>query len=392
MIKRVDVLSELGLRPKMGTDLSQLFHWLADRGYTDTAGVFDVVHPEDVSSGAIGDELVASGFAMALATSRRAVQPLRQDQLKDITKRYAEQELDVDQSALWEAHKQPRHFARALAWARIPADAMAFYRPFHFPPFNQWGIYLLVGPLLAYYRRLADLNPKLKLLPADTLLHLVLFEVFHHEFFHHLVESAATTLEIVLAAHGVDRAIYLPQRTHAVRFGLGHPHAPVEEALANAYAYNSLSFISRVKVGFKSVAVRTYQKAVQGHWHLEPAGYRDAGAYIGGDYVPGAASLLSAMFGQANLADDVPLSIIARHVMPNGFAAFVAKPEIPTWLVGSERELADFTHLVPAPNEAYTQLFWPYNTSKVDASLRERVAAEKAKKAAAKDAATATTQ
>jgi len=53
---------------------------------------------------------------------------------------------------------------------------------------------------------------------------------------------------------------------------------------------------------------------------------------------------------------------IAQAVMPSGFSAYVAKPDIPTWLVGTPTELELFYKLVPAPNEAYTQLFWPYDT------------------------------
>jgi len=387
MGRRPDVLSDLGLRPLIGTDLGQLFHWLSERKLTDAGRVFDVTAPDHVCAEAVGDELLAQSFALALSTSRTLAKPLRQEQLKDLTKRHESTELAVNESGIWGAYRDPGATIRSLHWERIPADAMAFYRPFHYPPFNQWGIYLLVGPLLAYYDRLSKLNSRLSLFPAETLLHMVLFEVFHHEFFHHLVESAATTLEIVSAAQGEGRAVYIPQRSHAVRYGLGHPHAPLEEALANAYAYNSLSFISRVKLGYKSVAVRTYQKAIEAHWHLEPAGYKEAAAYVGGDYVPGAAVLLSAMFGASNVADKVPLSILAKHVMPNGFMAFVGKPDIPTWLVGKQEELTAFTKLVPAPNEAYTQLFWPYNTSSIDKNLRERAAAEKAAVAAKKSAA-----
>jgi hypothetical protein len=27
----------------------------------------------------------------------------------------------------------------------LPADALAFYRPFHFSPHEEWGIYILVA-------------------------------------------------------------------------------------------------------------------------------------------------------------------------------------------------------------------------------------------------------
>src|SRR5690606_26074459 len=129
---------------------------------------------------------------------------------------------------------------------------MAFYRPFHFPPFDQWGIYLLVQPLLRYHHDLMTQSHASGLFSPETLMHLVLFDVFNHEFFHHLVESTATTLEIILATQGDPQPLYLRHRQAQRLNEFKHPHAPLEEALANAYAYNALGFISRVKLGFKT--------------------------------------------------------------------------------------------------------------------------------------------
>ena len=213
-------------------------------------------------------------------------------------------------------------------------------------------------------------------------MHLVLFEVFNHEFFHHLVESTATTLEVILASQGEPQPLYLRHRQAQLENEFFHPHAPLEEALANAYAYNALGFISRVKLGFKSVSVKAYQRAVLNHWKVEPPGYRDAAHYVGSGYVDGAAALLGQLLLKPRLMNTVPLASIAKSVMPSGFSAFVAKPDIPTWLVGSSDELKVFEALVPAPNEAYTQLFWPYNTSNYDQFLQTKLQEVKAKRAA----------
>ena len=62
------------------------------------------------------------------------------------------------------------------------------------------------------------------------------------------------------------------------------------------------------------------------------AGYREAGYYILSDYVAGGAHLLAHLLGKPRSADEVPLSVIAKHVMPGGFTALLAEPEIPTWL------------------------------------------------------------
>lgn len=108
---------------------------------------------------------------------------------------------------------------------------------------------MLVDRLLRYGQGVRLQLPILEDLSENVFLHLVLFEMFHHEFFHHLVESAASTIEILASALGAPIPSYLDYRekTWAGAFGW-RPHQPLEEPLANAYAYNSLGFISRVNI------------------------------------------------------------------------------------------------------------------------------------------------
>lgn len=372
-------MAELGLRPSIGEDMDSLLHWLNTNRMTDTAAVLD--RPQDQALP--GAAVIGRPMALALATSRHPVRPLKQDELTALKERFKGSNLEgISPEAMWAAVGNAEASVRTLAWERLPADAMAFYRPFHFPPFDQWGIYLLVGPLLHYHRGLMQQSSGLRLFSPETLMHLVLFEVFNHEFFHHLVESTATTLEILLATQGNPQPLYLQHRAAQMRNSFGHPHAPLEEALANAYAYNALSFISRVKAGFKTASVKAYQRAVVKHWCKEPPGYRDAHYYAGAGYVDGGAVLLGELLQKPVAMNDVPLAVVAKHVMPSGFSALMAKPDVPTWLVGSPAELAPFNALVPAPNEAYTQLFWPYNTDRFDQFIELKRAEEKAKKAA----------
>jgi len=375
---RLSALADLGLRPAIGEDMSSLLQWLAVNGLTDAAGALDQEAHHTLLGASLG-----SSFALAQATNRQAARPLRGDELKALKERFKDSEpKGISKEAIWAAVGASEASVRTLAWDRLPADAMAFYRPFHFPPFDQWGIYLLIGPLLNYHQRLAARSAGSGLFSPETLMHLVLFEIFNHEFFHHLVESTATTLEIVLATQGKPRRLFLDHCVAQSRNVFRHPHAPLEEALANAYAHNALGFISRVKKGFKTVSVKAYQKAVVKHWTIEPPGYRDAHFYAGAGYVDGAAALLGELLQQPGAMNDVPLAVVAKHVMPSGFSALMAKPDIPTWLVGSPRELALFNELVPAPNEAYTNLFWPYNTDSLDKYIEQRTAEAKAAKAA----------
>jgi hypothetical protein len=284
---------------------------------------------------------------------------------------------------LWYELKNPASAVRQLDLARLSADALAFYRPFHFSPHQEWGIYILVGPLLHHCAILYDsFGGKLTAFNLETLMGCVLFEVFHHEFFHHLTECAATSFEIASASFGGPKPIY--NNYWEYRFdktdGLGpHPDHPLEEALANAYAYNSFSFLSRMEIGYKLIWVKVYQKILEKCWNKEPAGYRSAGKYINAEYVSGAAQLL-AMLLSSPKPDPSSLMLLAKTVMPSGNSAFLQKPDIPTYLVGDSRALARFGELVPAPNETYTSLFWLGDTSSVDEYLRDR----KKKEASAK--------
>ncbi|WP_434129831.1 hypothetical protein [Methylocaldum sp. GT1BB] len=377
-----DTLPHLGLHSQLHHDMPTLFQWLDRQGLTEESGVFD--RPTDAAEPAL--EMLSRNVVLAQSTSRRESRPSKRDDLKALKERFKDRQLGVSQDAMWGAVKNAEAAVRELQWTKLPADALAFYRPFHFPPFDQWGIYLLIGPLLNYHHELVQQSQQLKVFSPETLMHLVLFEVFNHEFFHHLVEATATTLEIVFAAQGRIQPVFLRYWAQQAANTFNHPHAPLEEALANAYAYNALGFISRVKVGFKTASVKAYQQAIAKHWHCEPPGYRDAGRYIGGDYVGGGARLLEHLLDAPEIANEVPLSVLAKHVMPAGFSAFMAKPDIPTWLVGDEAELKLLQKLVPAPNEAYTQLFWPYNTDSIDQFIAKKQAEEKARKAAQKSA------
>lgn len=383
MKRRMDgpTLEQLGLVPKIPANMPSLFAWLEATSLTRQSGMFDhEIHVDLPGGSALGE-----GYALAQGTGRQQARPLRADELKKLKERCKDNAPEgASQEALWSAVKDAGHAVRALSWEKLPADAMAFYRPFHFPPFDQWGIYLLVGPLLGYHQQLMAQSRSTGLFSAEMLMHLVLFEVFNHEFFHHLVESTATTLEIITAAQGEPEPLYLKHRLAQRDDEFRHPHAPLEEALANAYAYNALSFISRVKLGFKTASVKAYQQAVAKHWKIEPPGYRDAAHYAGAAYVDGSAALLGQLLQQPSLMHELPVAAIAKHVMPSGFSAYVAKPDIPTWLVGSPDELSKFEALVPAPNEAYTQLFWPYDTSNFDQFLQAKVEEERAKRAAAR--------
>jgi len=315
-----------------------------------------------------------------LAAPLQRAQRLSKEELKKLTDNWRKKYVPLDSGAASPSstatvmqlgdlldRKTSRLF---LDVVRLPSNAIAFYRPYHLEPMDRWGIYILVDRLLRYSERVRFSVPFFPEVSKGVFMHLVIFEMFHHEFYHHLVESAATTLEIVADALDANIPSYLDYRqaVHACKF-TWHKHQPLEEALANAYAYNSLSFISRVKAGYRDALVGSYQKNLAVHWSTEGLGYRDAANYIDGEQVAGNGDLLAMLLGRL---PHPALLQVAQAVMPNGFSAFVGKPDIPTYLVGSPEEVNALHALVPAPNETYCHLFWPLDTSRVDEMLKAR--------------------
>ena len=78
-------------------------------------------------------------------------------------------------------------------------------------------------------------------------------------------------------------------------------------------AYNSLSFISRVKAGYRDALVASYQKALTAYWPIEGPGYREAAQYISGEQVPANGDLLAMLLGRM---PHPPLLQVAQAVMP----------------------------------------------------------------------------
>ncbi|MDW7774693.1 MAG: hypothetical protein SCH71_17570 [Desulfobulbaceae bacterium] len=353
-------------------DLPAVIQWLEHMNFSGKGDSYD----KDISA---TDDLPDQREILASPT-KRGVKKLTQQQLKDIQKKYKGQPENlggIKKDDVYGAIKSPTNTLRTLDLKRLPADAMAFYRCFHFPPYDQWGIYLLVDKLIIYHQTLSAIIGRLNLFSPSTLMHYILFEIFNHEFFHHIAESTATSLEIICAAKGNPQPIFMDYWKRKYLEKEKHPHAPLEEALANAYAFNSLSFITRVGLGYKSGGVKIFQAAIQKYWEREPPGYKHARNYTQGQYIEGGAHLLGLMLNKPNGLFEVPLMRLVRSVMPRGFSAFVAKPDIPTYLVGSSNNLELFYKLVPTPNEAYTRLYWPYNTSEIDNFIKAEKEKEK---------------
>jgi len=319
-----------------------------------------LAHPEDSM---VSTSLNVDCGLFAQPVSQRT-ERLKQTEL-DRLRKERQGKASVDPQQAFDEAQRLRQGLIQLDLTRYPADAVAFYRPFHFARDNEWGIYFDVGELLAYVKRIiVEMKGQVATLDFDSLLTACLCEVFQHEYFHHISECAATTLEVLLLHAGRRQSVYEDYWNQ--RFRSDHVHSPLEEALANAYAYNSLTFLSRVKKGLRTTRVSVYQTALKQHWKKEPAGYRDALHYIDGGYVPGAGELIRLLIPKFD-CPSFALELIAKEVLLNGNATFYAKPDIPVWMCGTAEAVAEFNHHVPAPVEAYSSLTWLDDSSQVDA-------------------------
>ena len=355
--------------PHMNREIAflELLEWLEHSGLTAKAA------PYDRHAGELGfldptdQRLLGRPSHRARSKTRVELQQLR-EQLKSTDAVPRRQ-----WARIWAELRDPREALRQLEVARMPADAMAFYRPFHLEPVDQWGIYIFVDELMSYLQSLKQSLGTLAVFPKEILATAVIFDVFHHEFFHHLVECAATTIEVVWPAPQRQPVpVYLNYRRGTWRRSLeAHEHDPVEEALANAYAYNSFSFITRVRGEYLHGVSHLYQRALEKSWLKEPPGYREAGAYVQGRQLVGANLLLRRMLATEGTCSQLPVGILADAVFPSGHAAFWQKPDIPTYLVGSPLDLAAFESLVPAPNAAYCALSWLGQTGLLDTYLKD---------------------
>lgn len=354
-------------RPELTESFDDLLSWLEAEGLLNKRMRYNQDN-EEKNPGSPFEipEVIAKG------QHRQAIRRKTKAEKEAIKQRQPNLE-EVSSDKLWEAQKDPQSAVLELRWESIPADALAFYRPFHSSLNGEWGIYLLADEILDYHDYIFNHSRNHLLWEYDTLLHLMIFEIFNHEFFHHLVESTATYLEITRASFGRPRPIYLDYKYRQHIKGIDHPHHPLEEALANAYAYNALSFISRTKAGFKTATIKSYQEVIKRNWGYEPNGYCEARHYINGKHVLGGAALLEQILGIEGQANRTPLATLSKHLMPSGYSALFAKPDIPTYLTGSPSAIKMVENIVPALNETYTQLFWPKDTKSIDHHIQQKM-------------------
>jgi hypothetical protein len=236
------------------------------------------------------------------------------------------------------------------------SEAMAFYRPFHYYPYNEWGIYFVLPNYLQYMNEIIEGSRNF--ISKQIVATLVLYEIFHHEYYHHLVESAAFTLETILAEFQNNKRLYIDH--------IYGEHRPLEEALANVYAYHSISFAQRTRRTFDVNTMKAYQTAIKRHWREEPPGYCDAEKYITNNKrISGNTALLRFIMNSYPQNNAEALERIALRVLINGHTSMETKPKIPTYFLGDTDDFINFSRYIPYPKKAYAYIEFPYQSDKV---------------------------
>lgn len=201
-------------------------------------------------------------------------------------------------------------------------DALAWYRPFHMEPQQNWGITILDRGIWYVARKLATELYSTDTDDEDAIMYcrdIAKDFLYHHEMFHFKVELAATVVEKFDPTGALYAGYWKPQ-TDREWFGSevksnGQVKAPLEEALANSYAlYKVCSEISgnerRNKV----------KKAIKQFMKMQPEGYRDAEKfpYKGKKWEKGMNELLDKLLNQEDSLEWDPRRILASHVLFDG--------------------------------------------------------------------------
>lgn len=354
----------------MVADFSELMNWLDRKGLAKQYGTYAIqlckYHDQR--------------FDLFDRDQGLSVQPIQfvekvgREERKKYLEKFLTNVLKPAEGRIFEEYIDRKKLYNGLKFLRMPMDAIAFYRPFHLLPWDEWGIYFHARNLSSFLNEMSELSLRFRSLHRDVLKEFVLFEIFHHEFFHHIVESTITTIELILAEICGDlRDLYLNYRITPSL----HVNDPLEEALANAYAYNSFSFISRVTFGFKKISVSHYQDVMKRYWPREDAGYRDAINYIDGKYLTGSSDLLEKIFRTADRItvgdySSGHLRPIIRSVFPRGTTALFSKPDIPTYVYGTDQEVKDFFDQHHWARESCVYLLSDYNLNEFDKALMDR--------------------
>ena len=152
--------------------------------------------------------------------------------------------------------------------AHPPTDALGFYLPFHYGYPKWWGIYLIyegcvgLGVLIKDSDRSGKISTEQAFNAASNF-------IYHHEYYHHRIESFATRLEMThrkpIFIDGIKR------NKEKYKNSIDH----IEETLANTYAYLKIKDEYKRKKGKNEILL-----GLRSFMERQPIEYRESLNYL----------------------------------------------------------------------------------------------------------------
>ena len=224
-------------------------------------------------------------------------------------------------------------------------DALAWYRSFHWEPVNRWGIYIrdaAVYSLAASVFRELNL-PRLHGRVPTTLdrLRQAFRLLYLHEFFHYVTDVAASTLELGRQPPYVRH--YAPYVT-GVYMRPRDASEPLEEALANAFAYEWLP-------GTR------FRAELKRFMRAQPGGYSAFQRYLRAGFDEGRRDLATSLATSSHIVGmgRPPLELLIAH-----WSADISFLDVPVHII---REIRDpqfalgFVRSIPLGDQVETDQF-----------------------------------
>jgi hypothetical protein len=161
-------------------------------------------------------------------------------------------------------------------------EAIAYYRSFHYEPQFAWGIYIKKSGIQFIAELLLQANVRDRLgnkLSQEKCLNIAYFLILFHELYHFLIDLLAVKQEI-----SDQRPYYhIYKQNHYWRFleksNLHNEGEPMEEAMANAFAFRMLLNEYCSEMFASSINLFAMADAIRGLMCHQPSGYRDFERY-----------------------------------------------------------------------------------------------------------------
>lgn len=158
-------------------------------------------------------------------------------------------------------------------------DVLAWYLPIHFYG-PGWGIYIRESAVFDLAASIRSYLPPPRQNHFEVIagsIRAALGVLFHHEVFHHKVESLATRLEVI--EHGKRYAPYTKKVYEKIQ--RTHPVDLLEEALACAEAYRRPLTEAVYRRGIPADVLRARREMLRRWFGTLPDGYNQASKYTG---------------------------------------------------------------------------------------------------------------